>query len=74
MTHVTFVKKIKTDGQPCKKCAEVEERLQSAGLMSRIDRVVIADERDDQSEGMKLAAEHAVEAAPFFLFYYKGNR
>ncbi len=72
--QVTFVKKIKTDGSPCKKCGEVEERLVSAGLMSRIDRVVIADERDDQSEGMKLAAELSVDAAPFFIVEDGGNR
>jgi hypothetical protein len=74
MTHVTFVKKIKTDGLPCKKCAEVEERLQTAGLMPRIDRIVIADERDPLSEGMKLAAEHSVDAAPFFIVEDGGNR
>jgi hypothetical protein len=72
--HVTFVKKIKTDGAPCKKCAEVEDRLNSAGLMNRIDRIVIADERDDQSEGMKLAAELAIDAAPFFIVEDGGNR
>lgn len=64
---VTFVKKIKADGSPCRKCAEVEERLQAAGLMSRIDRVVIADERDASSEGMQLAAKLGVDAAPFFI-------
>lgn len=74
MKHVTFVKKIKADGSPCRKCSEVEERLQTAGLMGRIDRTVIADERDPDSEGMKLAAELGVEAAPFFIVTSNGER
>jgi len=65
--HITFVKKIKADGNPCRKCAEVEARLEASGAMARIDRVVLADERDPDSEGMKLAAEFGVDAAPFFI-------
>lgn len=73
-TAITFVRKIKADGSPCRKCAEVEERLQAAGLMSRIDRVVNADERDASSEGMVLAATLGVDAAPFFIVDAKGTR
>ena len=65
--HITFVKKIKADGMPCRKCAEVEERLEKAGQMPRIDEVVIADERDPGSPGMRLAARYGVEQAPFFI-------
>ena len=65
--NITLVKKIKFDGEPCKKCQEVEQRLKDSNLMDRIDRIVIADERDPGSEGMKLAAEHQVELAPFFI-------
>jgi hypothetical protein len=64
---ITLVKKIKLDGLPCRKCAEVIDRLETAGLMGRIDHTVIADERDPNSEGMKLAAELGVDAAPFFI-------
>ena len=67
MTTILFVKKIKADGSPCRKCADVEARLVSANLMGRITQTVIADERDPESEGMKLAAEHGVDAAPFFV-------
>ncbi len=64
---ITFVKKLLVNGQPCAKCADVERRLVAAGQMARIDRVVIADEADPDSEGMRLAARHGVEVAPFFL-------
>ncbi len=64
---IAFIKKIKADGSPCRKCAEVEARLESAGLMHRMDSIVIADERDPSSEGMRLAAELGVDAAPFFV-------
>jgi hypothetical protein len=65
--HITFVKKIKADGSPCRKCAEVEQRLQESGQMGRIDTIAIADERDSQSPGMQLAAKHRVDVAPFFI-------
>ncbi|HSR61993.1 MAG TPA: hypothetical protein VLN56_01150 [Gammaproteobacteria bacterium] len=71
--HISFIKKIKQDGSPCRKCGEVEGRLQDAGLMGRIDRVIIADERDPQSEGMQLAEKHQVERAPFFIVEEKGK-
>ncbi len=67
LMKITLVKKIKADGEPCKKCQEVEQRLTDSDLMDRIDQIVIADERDPESEGMKLAATHEVSLAPFFI-------
>ena len=64
---ITMVKKIKEDGSPCRKCAEVEQRLKDANLINRIDQIIIADERDPESEGIKLAIRHNVERAPFFI-------
>jgi hypothetical protein len=74
LMSITYVKKIKADGTLCRKCAEVDERLDAAGLMPRIDRVVIADERDPSSEGMTLGAELGVDAAPFFIVDAGGTR
>lgn len=66
--QITLVKKIKRDGQPCAKSARVLQELEEFGLLDRIDRVVVADERQAAtSEGYALAAEHAVESAPFFI-------
>jgi len=65
--HVTFVKKILANGEPCAKCADVQKRLESSGQVDSIHRVVIADERDPHSEGMRLAEQHGVEVAPFFI-------
>ena len=65
--HITFIKKILADGKPCAKCADVERRLQGSRQMARIDRVIIADERDPASEGMRLASRHGVDTAPFFI-------
>lgn len=65
--HIKFVKKIKADGSPCRKCQDVEQRLIDGSLMDRIDQIVIADENDPQSEGMQLAREHNVDVAPFFI-------
>lgn len=67
MPHITLVKKRFADGSFCRKCEEVSARLDHAGLSSRIDRVVIADEANFNSEGMQLALQHQVEHAPFFI-------
>jgi hypothetical protein len=70
---ITLVKKIKADGAPCRKCAEVEQRLKDSNLWHRIDRAVVADERDPESEGMRLAAQHQVDQAPFFIVEEDGK-
>jgi hypothetical protein len=64
---VTFVKKILADGRPCAKCADVEARLTTGGHWPAIDRVLIADERDPASDGMRLATRLGVDRAPFFV-------
>jgi hypothetical protein len=64
---ITMVKKIKADSSPCRKSADVLEKLEKSGLIDRIDRIVVADEREPSSEGLALALRHKVEAAPFFI-------
>lgn len=70
---ITLVKKILADGSPCKKCADVLEKLESAGHMHAIDEVIIADERDNNSPGMQLAAKLDVHRAPFFVVEKPGE-
>ena len=64
---ITMVSKIRLDGTPCPKCEDVKQRLAELGLANRIDVTEIADERDPQSAGARLAALHNVELAPFFI-------
>lgn len=66
-TEIQFIKKIKADGSPCKKCAEVEQRLIDNDYMRFITKTIIADERNLDSEGMQLAKQFNVERAPFFI-------
>jgi phosphoadenosine phosphosulfate reductase len=65
--HVTMVKKRLLSGEPCKKCVDAEKLLESRGLWSRVDEVVWAVEGEPQSAGMKLAQEHKIDLAPFFV-------
>jgi phosphoadenosine phosphosulfate reductase len=65
--HVTMVKKVLLDGSPCDKCQKAEEFLRRRELWQKIDDVVVALEADPGSPGMRLAAQHGVELAPFFL-------
>ncbi|MFT6033593.1 MAG: hypothetical protein ACI854_002133 [Arenicella sp.] len=71
--HITFVKKILVSGELCKKCREVSERLESEGLLDSINYIAIADERDAQSEGVRLAMQYNVARAPFFLVEQNGK-
>lgn len=71
--HITFVKKIFADGTPCKKCREVSERMEADGLLEYMNHIAIADERDPDSEGMRLAKEYSVQRAPFFLLERDGQ-
>ena len=64
---ITFVKKVLADGSPCKKCGEVQEKMEVANQLRFIDEVVVADESDANSRGMVLAREHEVSRAPFFI-------
>lgn len=64
---ITFVKKVLANGEPCAKCADVQTRMESAGLIDRIDEVLVADERDPNSDGMRLARSLGVDLAPFFV-------
>lgn len=64
---ITLVKKILADGSPCKKCADVLEMLEESGNMAHIDEVLVADERDPESEGRTLAKKLDVNRAPFFV-------
>ena len=71
--NVIFVKKIKADGSLCRKCTEVQERLEKEGHIDKIDKTVIADERDANSEGMLLARQYNVDRAPFFIVEKEGQ-
>lgn len=67
--RVVMVKKRLENGAPCRKCIQVEDMLRRRDLWETIDEVVIADETDPSSEGMRLAQLHGVEIAPFFVVY-----
>lgn len=70
---ITLVKKVLADGSPCKKCADVLEKLETSGQMSRIDAIVTADERDPGTEGMQIAKQYNVDRAPFFVVEQDGQ-
>jgi len=65
--HITFVKKITKNGEACRKCADVEQRLRDSGYWDFIDTVLVADERKADSAGVHLAAAWGVDKAPFFV-------
>ena len=73
-TRVTMVKKRLANGDPCSKCVQAEQLLRARGAWGRIDEVVWAIENQPDSEGMRLAQRHGIDAAPFFLVDEGGGR
>ena len=67
MQTIILVKKILTNGLPCKRCAEMLHKLEVSGYIEIINKIVIADERDSNSPGMLLAKKFHVDQAPFFV-------
>lgn len=65
--NIIMVKKVRPDGSLCRKSAEVSAKLEALNLVDRIDRVVLADEREFLSPGLELARKYGVKAAPFFV-------
>jgi hypothetical protein len=59
--HITFVKKIKANGEARRKCADVEQRLRDSGYWNCIDTVLVADQRIADSAGVRLADALGVE-------------
>ncbi|MDO3385681.1 hypothetical protein QWI17_07510 [Gilvimarinus sp. SDUM040013] len=68
---ITLVKKVLSNGSPCRKCADVLSKLEHANYMQRIDKIIDADEADPTSAGMLLAKEYGVDRAPFFIVEYE---
>lgn len=64
---ITLVKKILADGSPCKKCADVLQRLEKSNYLRHINHIVEAHENDPSSEGMQIAQTLQVDKAPFFV-------
>ncbi|MEX1032126.1 MAG: hypothetical protein WDZ30_02075 [Cellvibrionaceae bacterium] len=64
---ITLVKKILADGSPCAKCGDVLDKLESSGQIKQIDEIIVADERNPESPGARLARDLNVERAPFFV-------
>jgi hypothetical protein len=65
--HITFVKKRNADGSTCRKCEEIERRLERDGHVARIDEVLTAEVDNPDSAGMRLARELNIDHAPFFV-------
>ncbi|WP_020209644.1 hypothetical protein [Gilvimarinus chinensis] len=70
---ITLVKKILRDGSACRKCLDVQNKLEQAGHLARIDEIVEAREDDIDSPGMQLAKQYGVDRAPFFMVEEDGK-
>jgi len=70
---VTMVKKRLADGSECRKCQEATEFLKTKGVWDNIDEIVWYLDDDPTSDGARLAQEHTMERAPFFIVERNGR-
>lgn len=70
---ITVIKKVKADGNLCRKSAKVLKQLQQEQLLNHIDRIVFAHEINPNSEGLILASKYQVNRAPFFIVEQENN-
>ncbi|AMO56474.1 hypothetical protein GZ77_06720 [Endozoicomonas montiporae] len=71
--RITMVKKRMADGLHCKKCIDVQKRLEESGFVSRITHFADYVENDAGSEGALLADYYQVDKAPFFIVEEEGK-
>ena len=65
---ITMVKKLMPDGSPCRKCSEIQERLERDGLHDRIDSVLYMNPNaPGVDRGTQMAMQYGVKTAPFFI-------
>lgn len=64
-THL--VKKRLEDGDMCRKCKDVQRKLEEDGTMAFVGGVSIADVTDASSDGMRIAEHFDEKKAPFFV-------
>uniref|UniRef100_A0A7S3PF43 Phosphoadenosine phosphosulphate reductase domain-containing protein n=1 Tax=Aplanochytrium stocchinoi TaxID=215587 RepID=A0A7S3PF43_9STRA len=66
-TAVIMIKKVMEDGSYCRKCNDVQGKIESDGIADWIGYTGYADVTDAQSEGARLAKHFGIGTAPFFL-------
>jgi len=66
MPRVIMVQKVLRNGTPCANSEEARAMLERDGQLGNIT-VLDADVKDFKSPGWSLAAQHNVDAAPFFV-------
>ena len=72
--RIQLVKKQLADGTTCRKCQDVDARLTRDDHWRHIDEVIVADEADPTSPGMRLAEELGIDRAPFFVVNHDDGR
>ena len=71
--NITLVKKIMEDGEECRKCREVSDLLKKSDELRFIDAILYADMKAPDSEGSRVAMEHNIDIAPFFVVENDGD-
>ncbi len=68
-----MVKKVLPNGEECPKCQDATRILKRRGYWDRITRTVFAVPGEPDNEGVRLAKEHGMTRAPFFVVGENSN-
>jgi len=64
---VVMVKKLMEDGSYCRKCQDVQGKLEKDNVLPWVSKTFVADVQNSKSDGALLAKEFDVDKAPFFI-------
>jgi len=64
---ITMVKKNLPNNEPCHKCVAAIEVLKKRGHYDKIDREVMVEAGNPNSEGAELTRQHGMKRVPFFI-------
>ena len=71
---VVMVKKRLKDGSDCRRCAQIQERIEKDDFGDQISQTLFVEEGKDDTLGARLSKQFKMRTAPFFVITYEDDR
>ena len=71
---VVMVKKRMSDGEDCRRCKQIQERIEKDRFEDNITETIFVEEGKNDSTAAKLSAKFKMRTAPFFVVTHDDDR
>ena len=71
---VVMVKKRLKDGSDCRRCAQIQERIEKDDFGDQISQTLFVEEGKEDTLGARLSKQFKMRTAPFFVITYEDDR